>query len=279
MQKGILFIFCFILSIQTQATDTCKAMIQANFSAPNVCVGSEAQYTNTSASDPNQSNYSWSFGDGNFSSQRQPRHAYDSANFYIVWLKVELKNGCIDSIFKIVNIKPLPTTCNFDIIPDTSTSVTSYKFLPTGGPLTGLSYTWLTGDGNTITTSANAANYTYSKTGKYCVTMIATTDSGCKCSMTKCLTLSSDLATSLSFDNRISISPVPSNGVFTIKLDANINSSKLVEIYNSIGVLVKTLTFEGNNADIDLSTYTNGVYMARVIADHRVATKQIILNN
>lgn len=279
MQKGILFIFCFILFIRVQAADTCKAMIQANFGAPNICVGSEVQFTNTSISDPNGSSYFWNFGDSSTSNQREPRHVYMKGNTYTVWLKVVLTNGCSDSIFKVVNIKPLPTTCNFDIIYDSTTSLTSYKFAPTGGPLTGLSYTWLVGDGNTISTSGAIANYTYSKTGKYCVTMIATTDSGCKCSITKCFTLSSDLDELVSLNKMISIFPVPNNGVFIIKLDVNDNKSMLVEIYNSIGELIKTVAVEGNNTNIDLSTYTNGVYMVKVVADHRVGTKQFILNN
>lgn len=278
MQKGILLIICFILVLQLHATDTCQAMIQANFRVPNVCLGSEAQFTNTSISDPNQSYYSWKFGDGNVSSQKQPRHVYDTAQSFVVWLKVVLNNGCSDSIFHIVNIKELPSTCNFDIIRDTSTSSTTYQFTPTGGPLAGISYTWLTGDGNTITSSSSGTTYSYAAAGNYCVTMISKNESGCECSFTKCITLTAHIKNTVNFNNLLTIFPNPTNGIFNIKSHAYVNHHMLVEIYNSIGELVKTVTVDGNNTHIDLSTCTNGAYIVKVVADNQVAIKQIILN-
>jgi PKD repeat protein len=278
MQKVIPLIIGFILAIQVQAADTCKAMIQANFNVQDVCVGSEAVFNNSSVSDPNESYYSWKFGDGNVSSQRQPRHVYGSALSYTAWLKVVLKNGCSDSMVKIINIKPLPTTCNFEIIRDSSTSLTSYIFTPIGGTMAGISYTWLTGDGNTIVTLATGASYSYSGTGKYCVTMISRNVSGCECSITKCITLTSDVKDAASLKNLITIFPNPTNSVFNVKFDAYENNSMVVEIYNSIGEVAKTITMDSNNANIDLSTYANGVYIVKVIAVNQVATKQIILN-
>jgi hypothetical protein len=278
MQKAILLIICFILVINVRAGDTCKAMIQANFNGEDVCLGSEIEFTNTSVSDPNISYYFWKFGDGNVSIQRQPRHVYDCARSYTVWLKVVLKNGCSDSMAQIVNIKPLPTTCYFNIVRDSGTSLTAYKFTPVGGTMAGISYTWLTGDGNTVTSSGAGTGYSYSGAGKYCVTMIARNVSGCECSVTKCIILTTGVKDAASLTNLIIIFPNPANGVFNVKLDDYVNNSMVVEIYNSIGEVVKKLTVDSNNTNIDLSTYTNGVYMVKVIADNQVATKQIILN-
>jgi hypothetical protein len=117
MQKGILLIIGFILAIQVQAADTCKAMIQANFDVQDVCLGDEAVFNNTSVSDPNESSYTWKFDDGNFSSQRHPKYRYSSAQTYTVWLKVVLKNGCTDSIAKVFDVIPLPF-CAFTVSVD-----------------------------------------------------------------------------------------------------------------------------------------------------------------
>lgn len=114
MQKGILLIICFILAIQLRAADTCKAMIQANFDVQDVCLSDEAVFNNTSVSDPNESNYTWKFGDGNVSNQRHPKHLYSSAQVYTVWLKVLMKNGCTDSIAKVFEVTDLPI-CGFKV--------------------------------------------------------------------------------------------------------------------------------------------------------------------
>lgn len=117
MQKGILLIFCLVLAIHLKATDTCKAMILANFDVQDVCLGNESVFNNTSASDPNESNYTWQFGDGNVSNQRHPKHLYSSAQVYAVWLKVVMKNGCTDSVVKVFDVNPLPF-CAFTVSVD-----------------------------------------------------------------------------------------------------------------------------------------------------------------
>lgn len=117
MQKGILLIFCLVLSLHLKATDTCKAMIQANFDVQDVCLGDESAFNNTSASDPLESFYTWKFGDGDVANQRHPKHTYKDAQVYVVSLKVTLKNGCTDSIVKVLEVIPLPF-CAFTVSVD-----------------------------------------------------------------------------------------------------------------------------------------------------------------
>jgi hypothetical protein len=114
MQKGILLIFCLFLAIHLKATDTCKAMIQANFDVQDVCLGEESVFNNTSISDPLKSYYIWRFGDGDVSNQRHPKHLYSSAQVYAVWLKVVMKNGCTDSVAKVFDVFDLPI-CGFKV--------------------------------------------------------------------------------------------------------------------------------------------------------------------
>ena len=254
---------------------------KVDFQFADQCAGSEVQFTNLTNFTQGKVTYDWDFGDNATSNGVSPRHTYTTGigtQSFTVKLKATIKDGCSDSFVQVVNINPLPTTCNFDIVRDYSTSLTAYKFTPTGGALAGISYTWLTGDGNTVATSAAGTSYSYAGTGKYCVTMISRNTSGCECSSTKCITLATDTKDATSMNNLITIFPNPTNGVFNVKLDAYVDNNMVVEIYNSVGEVVKTVTVNSNNADIDLSMYANGVYMVKVIADNQVATKAIVLN-
>jgi photosystem II stability/assembly factor-like uncharacterized protein len=52
--------------------------------------------------------WSWNFGDGLFSTQQNPTHTYDTANTYIVWLKVTDNDGDADSTLRIITVQPNP---------------------------------------------------------------------------------------------------------------------------------------------------------------------------
>ncbi len=114
MKKFIILIISYLLVTPLKASDTCKAMIQANFTVSDVCLGEEAVFNNTSTSDTNVSTFIWHFGDGNISSQREARHLYNDAQIYTILLKVILNNGCTDSIIKVMTVNALPY-CAFTV--------------------------------------------------------------------------------------------------------------------------------------------------------------------
>jgi PKD repeat protein len=222
--------------------------------------------------------YTWNFGDGNKSTAGAPVHAYSSnvSQTYTVQLKANIVGGCADSMSKTVTINPLPSTCTFDITGNIKAAKTSpLTFTPTGGSTSNTSYNWLTGDGNSITSSAAGTNYTFNSPGKYCVTMIARNDAGCECSTTKCISVTTDITDAESMNSAVSIYPNPNSGIFNVTLAAEINSDMTVNVYNTLGEMVKTITVDSNATSVDLTEFASGVYVVKVIADNQIATKKI----
>jgi PKD repeat protein len=251
-----------------------------DFNLSNVCSGSPVNFENLTDYNPSKIIYSWSFGDGDKSSDNSPTHVYNTASSqtYTVKLKGSVINGCSDSVSKTITITALPNTCNFDINGNiNSATKTTYSFVPTGGSMNGITYTWVTGDGNTVTSSGEAATYNYFSPGIFCVKMIATNVGGCKCEATKCITLTTDVNDVESMNNALSIYPNPSNGNFTVKFDAEVNGQMNVQVYNAVGLVVKTVSVDGNNTNIDLSEFASGVYVVKVSADNYTATKKVTL--
>jgi PKD repeat protein len=150
-------------------------------------------------------------------------------------------------------------------------------FTPTGGSTTGITYTWLTGDGNTVNSNGTGAAYNYSAPGKYCVTMIASNAAGCECSTTKCVTMTTDITDAASMNNAVSVYPNPNSGLFNVSLSADINSDMTVKVFNTLGELVKTVVVNNNATEVNMTDCAAGVYMVKVYAENQVATKKITI--
>lgn len=252
-----------------------------SFQVEDRCAGSEVPFTNKTTYSQGTIVYTWNFGDGNTSNVTAPVHTYGSSvsQTYTVQLKANIIGGCADSMSKTVTIQPLPTTCTFDVNGKLSAARTSpLQFVPTGGSLTNIKYTWLTGDGNQILSNGVGTQYQYAAPGKYCITMVASNDAQCQCTATKCITLTTDISTPEGMNNAVSIYPNPNSGIFNITLDATINTDMTVNVYNTLGELVKTVVVGGNTTTIDMSDFASGVYVVKVIAQEQVATKKITIS-
>lgn len=250
------------------------------FNVPDQCAGSDVQFTNLTTFPQGDITYNWSFGDNNSSNIAQPRHTYTTGvgtQTFNVKLVASIAGGCKDSAVRTVTINPLPTTCNFDIARDFSVSKTGYTFTPQG-TATGIDFTWLTGDGNSKSSSAAGTSYSYNGQGKYCVTMIARNASGCECSQTKCLTLTTDINSAEALNNALVLYPNPNAGVFNVSIASNTNSPLTVNVYNAIGVLVKTVVVDSNSAIVDLSDSASGVYTVKVSVNNQVVTKMVTVS-
>jgi len=266
----------------TTASKTIDVGVQPNvqFSVEDRCAGSEVPFANQTTYAQGNITYTWNFGDGNFSSLSAPVHAYNSSisQTYTVQLKASIAGGCSDSISKTVTINPLPTTCNFDITGNINPARnTKLVFTPTGGSTSGITYTWLTGDGNTVNSNGTGTSYNYSAPGKYCVTMIASNAAGCECSTTKCVTMTTDITDAESMNNAVSVYPNPNSGLFNVSLSADINSDMTVKVFNTLGELVKTVVVNNNATEVNMTDCAAGVYMVKVYAENQVATKKITI--
>jgi parallel beta-helix repeat protein len=267
---------------ESSNTQEVSVGVQPNvsFDVEDRCAGSNVPFTNKTTYDQGQITYNWSFGDGNKSTVAAPVHAYGSgvSQTFSVKLKASIAGGCSDSLTKTVNISPLPSTCDFSIAnPSFTTIAVPYTFTPKGGSSTGITYTWLTGDGGSVQSNGTGASYRYNQPGKYCVQMIARNTEGCECSVTRCITLTTNIYNAESMNNAVSVYPNPNSGIFNVALASEISSEMTVVVYNTIGELVKTIVVNNNQTVVDLSDVASGVYTVKVMADNQIATKKITI--
>lgn len=108
----LLFLLGFFGAVQAQ---NCSASFNYSASPTNLF---QYNFNNTSLVTINFDSifYSWSFGDGNVSSQTNPSHLYNSPGTYIVCLQMDVMNSqgstlCFDTICTTINIS-FSTTCN-----------------------------------------------------------------------------------------------------------------------------------------------------------------------
>ena len=159
------------------------------FTVNNACTGSNFSFTNNSSvvnGSITQSN--WSFGDGSNSSQTAPQHIYSPANTYLVTLTETSNNGCVSTVNQNVIAYPKPVV-NFSAaaVCQLQASIFNNTSTIAGGNIS--SFAWdFTSDG-VIDNATQNPNYTYSQGGNFNCTLHATSDMGCKDSITKAVTV------------------------------------------------------------------------------------------
>ena len=134
----------------------------------------------------NATSYLWDFGDGTFSSSKNPTHTYNYQNSpFNVKLIAYGTFGCNDTTVKTqyINITA-PPKADFQILPDSTIKIPDYTFTfsntSTGSPI---SYHWDFGDGKT--SIVKDPIYTYADTGSYRVRLIVINAQGCPDTLTK----------------------------------------------------------------------------------------------
>jgi gliding motility-associated-like protein len=164
--------------------DTVHVYIQpvapvADFSAdpPNGCVPLKVNFTNlTLYGDPNA--YVWYFGEGEGTSRSEnPTYIYYQPGSYTVRLEATNSSGVTDVVVKrfIIEAYPVPHA-DFTVrpanvkLPDDPIYTTNLSFEAD-------TYFWQFGDGSTST--AFEPSHVYTDSGRYDITLIATTDKGC----------------------------------------------------------------------------------------------------
>jgi gliding motility-associated-like protein len=147
--------------------------INASFSsAVTACLNKPVNFTNTSV--PVPTNVIWNFGDATTSTLLNPVKAYTSAGTYQVEMIANF-GGCLDTAYQTISVYDNP-------IADFSAPITGSCKAPftanfSNSSTGAASYLWLFGDGNTSTVTAPA--HTYTTTGNFTVTLIATNINGC----------------------------------------------------------------------------------------------------
>jgi len=123
-------------------------------------------------------NYTWNFGDGNYSYEKNPVHRYANDGIYNVTLTVKDKEGKIKSIKKMLKIRNVAPIANFTYFPKKAKINEEIRFNSTSYDLDGyiINYTWNFGDGSY--SYEKNPTHSYTNDGIYNVTLIVKDDDG-----------------------------------------------------------------------------------------------------
>jgi PKD repeat protein len=164
---------CEAVSVQTNAVVI--KLPDASFNSDYIpgCAPLTASFTNTST---NSVQWLWSFGDGTFSSLKNPSHTYNLPGDYTVSLIASNLDGCSDTTILYSYIHVINVADNY-VTPPTVTACapfnTSFSVVSQGA----VSWLWDFGDGTTST--QQNPFHTYVASGFYTVSLTVHLNSGC----------------------------------------------------------------------------------------------------
>jgi gliding motility-associated-like protein len=198
------------MSIEIQVDSLLLGFEQTNIET---CQHSAIEFTDTTLSNFNITNWEWDFGDGNTSIEEIPTHQFDASGDFNIKLKITNEIGCVDSITRASYI-----TVNEVPKPDFDTTITSktigcvpftVEFADNStatAPDSVISWLWNFNDGTTLliedTTSAgynwtingtrfatdtskNNPTHIFTSRGEYDISLTATDSKGCDTTITK----------------------------------------------------------------------------------------------
>ena len=144
------------------------------------CPGKPINFSNSSTGDNLQ--YSWSFGDGNTSTQQAPVHQYQQDGTYTVNLLISDPIGCRDSLKRIDYVNIITPVAGFTMS-DSVGSCPPLEVKFTSSAKNYVSLSWNFGDGSTSTLE-NPVHF-YNIPGTYMATQTVVAPGGCIAVMSK----------------------------------------------------------------------------------------------
>lgn len=247
-----------------------KPAPEANFEVGNVCIGDTTLFENNSTIGTQQVSQKWLFGDGDTSSDVNPKHRYDIdvTTSYFTSLILENAEGCVDRKNKTITIHELPY-CGFDV--DYTWPKRDVVFNADSVNYT--SYQWYFGDGDS-STEVNPT-HDFSTADSFEVQLIVTNAAGCACSQTKKIKGANVSVSNLNLKN-ITLYPNPNSGSFVI--DSDLIGSvemQLVDIYGR--VVFKEATQSDGRIQINASVTSAGAYMLLMKHDGDVYSVPVLI--
>jgi PKD repeat protein len=217
----------------------------ASFTAQNVCAGNAVSFVNTSLTAGHTNiSYSWNFGDGNTSSQKDPVHLYAAAGDYDVMLIASSVGGCPDTSKMTIQVYALPVA---DFKVAGSCSDQAFQFTDSSVITTGASFKWYFGDGDSST--AQSASHQYPVAGIYNA-VLWVTQNGCSDSASKLVTV------------------LPAPVVSFIKNDACVGEA--IQFNNQSSVSSGTLSYKWEFGNGDTSVAQNPLYAYAASGNYQV---------
>jgi len=287
---------CLTVTSQTDTCTYCDTLgyypcnAQASFVFNNAS-DPVVSFTNTCSGASNPY-YSWSFGDGNYSSSPNPIHTYSYSGTYMVCLNYgdTLNQNCSDyfcDTVVIVNAPPPPPPpvppcdSSFTMYPDSSGSGWVY-FYSTGQ--NNISCFWNFGDGNTGTGCAQVSHQ-YAQTGWYnvCLTVITSSGDTCTgCDSVYVYKLGSGIHEADGTIFGIKNYPNPFTTSTMISYFLKEKSEVTVSVFNYMGMKVAELensTRETGNHQLEWNAenLNAGVYFLEVKSGESVLSRKMVL--
>ena len=224
----------------TQTIDISSYRMSANFTIPDsICEGNSFFPAENIV---NALTYSWSFGDGQFSTDTMPKIQYDSVGTFTVILVTGNTGACntSDTITEHINVLPVPLA-NFSYTPVTPVPNTPTVF--TNHSLNATRYSWDFGDGTGSTDVS--PTHQFNKTGTYKVCLTAYNNTGC--TSIACREIQSDINPIVGVPSGFSPNGDGSNEILYVR-GAAISTLDL-KIYNRWGQLIFETTSQDKGWD------------------------------
>lgn len=161
----------------------------SNLDPQSYCDSATISFSDASLSSSGVSSWSWSFGDGTSSTEQNPTHHYAQPGNYNTKLFVIGNDGCnSDTLILPITINPNPIAnfSSIDACLGVTTSFTNQSSIPSGSIT---SWKWDYGVTPTENSSDQNTTYTYTSSGTYSASLIATSDKGCIDTVVKTVTI------------------------------------------------------------------------------------------
>lgn len=168
---------------QIQQDITIHPVPVAAFTNTTACQNYATVFTDQSVvSSGSITNWLWSFGNGNTSTQQNPSHTYATFGNYNTTLTVTTDNGCTNAVTQNVTVyaSPVPDFTATDVC---HTNGNIFTNTTTVGQGSISSNNWDFGEGGI--SNQTSPSYIYPLPGTYNVTLTTTTNNGCTESITK----------------------------------------------------------------------------------------------
>ncbi|MFK8105031.1 MAG: PKD domain-containing protein [Saprospiraceae bacterium] len=233
--------------------------INADFSfVYDTCVAGPVDFTDLSTTGSGtMTNWDWDFGDGNFSTDQNPSHLFQSPGLQEVTLTVTDINNCQESLTQIVNWFPVPPVLIIEPTTFLGCEPLPIFFNNLSSPIDSTyDIVWDFGDGNT--SGAVSPTHIYEEEGIYTIGLQVTSPIGCYIDTI--------------FPNWITVRPSPvADFTYTPRNPSNFNPT-VNFIDQSIDAILWDWTFD----DLDFSleqnpTYTfpdTGFHEVRLVVTH-----------
>lgn len=201
----------------------------------------------------------WTFGDGGYSTDKEPEWLFDLPGEYNVMLQVFSSNGIVSVSSEKITVHARPVA-RFEITPENAI-LPDDEIIFHNYSSDAVRYVWNFGDG--IVSQLYEPRHQYSKFGRYSVTLVATSEYGCSDSLIV-INAFSGTAFYVDFPNAFIPNPNgPSNGYYSSKSDEAAQvfhpsftgvSVYQLRIFSRRGILL----FESNDINIGWDGYFKG---------------------